>query len=97
MSATATHSRKPYLVVFAILVLLTVAELGVVYVPGISRGMLIAALILLAVAKAGLVLLYFMHLTSETRFVKWSVLAPFVLPAGYAFALIAEAAWRVML
>ena len=94
MSAAA-HSRKPYLLVFAALVALTVAELGVVLVPGIGRGLLIAALVLLALAKAGLVLMYFMHLAGETRVLKLSVLLPFVLPAGYAFVLIFEAAWRL--
>jgi caa(3)-type oxidase subunit IV len=91
------HSRRPYLLVFAALVVLTVAELGVVYVPGISRGLLVAALVLLALAKAGLVLLYFMHLAGETRVLKLSVLLPFTLPAGYAFVLIFEAAWRLLL
>ncbi len=57
--------RRSYLRVFAVLALLTVAEIAVVYVPGIARGLLITALTLLALAKAALVLLYFMHLSAR--------------------------------
>jgi cytochrome c oxidase subunit 4 len=90
------HSRKPYIVVFLILVLLTVAEVGVVYVPGIGKVALVSALILLAVAKAGLVLVYFMHLGSETLGLKLTVLLPFILPAAYAFVLMGDAVWRYL-
>ena len=92
MTAHAPHSRRPYLYVFLTLVALTIAELGVVYVPGIARGLLIGALIFLAIAKAGLVLIYFMHLGSETRALKLTVLIPFSLPAMFALVLISEAA-----
>jgi len=90
------HSRKAYLNVFVVLVALTIAEVGVVYVPGISRGLLVSALVLMAIAKAGLVLFFFMHLASETRALKLTVLVPFALPAVYALVLIGEAAWRIL-
>jgi caa(3)-type oxidase subunit IV len=89
-------SRSPYLYVFLTLVALTLAELGVVYVPGIGNVLLVAALVLLAVAKAGLVLIYFMHLGSETRALKLMVLIPFSLPALFALVLITEATWRFL-
>jgi cytochrome c oxidase subunit IV len=92
-SATSTRS---YLVVFAILSVLTIAEVGVVKVPGISRAMLISALVLMALAKAGLVLMTYMHLGHESRSLKLMVILPFVLPALYAFVLIAEASWRML-
>lgn len=88
------HATRGYLVTFAALAVLTAAEIGVVYVPGIGRAALIAGLILLGVAKAALVLLIFMHLRDETRGVRWGVIAPCVFPVIYALALIAEAAWR---
>lgn len=94
--AAAHVSRRSYLYVFLALCVLTALELGVVYVPGIARGLLISALVLLALAKAALVLLYFMHLGHETRGLKLTVIAPFSLPAVYAFTLIAEAAWRLL-
>jgi caa(3)-type oxidase subunit IV len=87
-------SRKRYLQVFGLLTVLTVVEIAVVYVPGIGQGLLVAALILLAVAKAGLVLTHFMHLGQETRGLKLTVIVPFLLPAAFAAVLIAEAAWR---
>lgn len=89
-------SRKSYVAVFAVLIVLTLAELGVVYVPGISKTMLISALTLLALGKAGLVLMSYMHLGSETRALKLGVILPFLLPAIYAAVLAAEAAWRLL-
>jgi caa(3)-type oxidase subunit IV len=90
----AAHSHAPYFATFAALAVLTVAEIGVVYVPGIARTLLIVGLVLLALAKAGLVLLVFMHLGREVRGLKLGVLTPFLLPAIYAVVLIAEAMWR---
>ena len=86
--------RRRYLQVFAVLTLLTAVEIGVVYVPGIATGLLVTALTLLALAKAGLVLTHFMPLSQETRGLKLTVLVPFLVPAALAVVLIAEAAWR---
>lgn len=87
---------RNYIFVFLVLTVLTLAEVGVVHVPGISRALLISALVLMALAKAGLVLMSYMHLGHETRALKLTVLLPFALPALYAFALIAEASWRFL-
>lgn len=89
-------SRRSYLLVFLVLVVLTVAEVAVVQVPGVGRTLLIAALVLLAVAKAGLVLVSFMHLGHESRGLKLTVVLPLLLPAVYALVLIAEAKWRFL-
>jgi caa(3)-type oxidase subunit IV len=88
-------ARRTVVPVFVVLVMLTIAEIAVVYTPGIPRGQLIAALVLLALAKAALVLLYFMHLRRESWGLKLIVLTPFTLPAGFALALIADAVWRL--
>lgn len=90
-----TDAHRGYLRVFLALVVLTVAELGLVYVPGIARPALIAGLVLLALAKAALVLLFFMHLRGETRALKLTVLLPFLLPALFAVALMGDAIWRL--
>jgi cytochrome c oxidase subunit 4 len=90
-------NRKEYWVVFLVLTVLTALEVGVVYVPGISKGLLVSALVLLAVAKAAFVMLFYMHLKHETKVLKLTVMAPFALPALYAFVLIAEAGWRFVL
>jgi caa(3)-type oxidase subunit IV len=90
-----TAARRAYLNAFLALVVLTAAELGMVYVPGVGHGALVAGLVLLAVAKAGVVLLVFMHLSGETRALKLTVLLPFLLPAGYALVLVGDAIWRL--
>jgi cytochrome c oxidase subunit IV len=90
-----TASRRGYLNVFAALVVLTAAELAIVWVPGIARSALILGLIVLAVAKAALVLLFFMHLGGETRVLKATVIGPLLLPALYALVLVGDAVWRL--
>jgi caa(3)-type oxidase subunit IV len=89
-------TRKATFNVFWALSILTVAEIAVVKVPGVPRGPLISALVLLALAKASLVLLFFMHLGKERRGLQLTVIVPFVLPAAYAMILIGEAAWRLL-
>ena len=90
----AHSSRKQYLQIFLFLTALTVLEVGVVYVPGIGSGALVSALIGMALAKAALVALFFMHLKDETRTLKLSVAIPLATPMVYALVLITEAAWR---
>jgi caa(3)-type oxidase subunit IV len=58
---------SPYVVVFVILVLFTVMETGVAYLPDLPEGVRIGVLGFLAATKASLVLLYFMHLKSDYR------------------------------
>ncbi len=87
-------SRKQYLGVFVALAVLTVVEVAIVYLTGVSKGVMIAALTALAVTKAGLVGLFFMHLKSETSYLKATVLAPMSMPALFAVLLVAEAMWR---
>jgi caa(3)-type oxidase subunit IV len=90
-----TGARRTYLDVFVVLVVLTAAELGLVYVPGISGRSMVVGLVLLALAKAALVLLFFMHLSGESRALKLTVILPFLLPVGYAIVLMGDALWRL--
>jgi cytochrome c oxidase subunit 4 len=92
----AHSNRKLYWQIFVALAVLTVLEVGVVYVPGIGRALMIIALCLLAVTKAALVGLFYMHLVHETAILKLSIAIPMSMPAFYAFVLIAEAAWRLL-
>ncbi|GEJ56786.1 cytochrome C oxidase subunit IV family protein [Anaeromyxobacter diazotrophicus] len=91
----ARTSRREILAVFAGLVVMTLAEVAVASASGVARGPRMVALILLAVAKAVLVGLFFMHLRYETRILRLTVFGPLVAPAAYALALVAEAAWGI--
>jgi cytochrome c oxidase subunit 4 len=86
--------RAQVLKVFVALFVLTVLEVGVAKVPGLGRGLLAALLVGMAVTKAGIVGLYYMHLKYETKPLKLTIAIPLATPALYALVLIAEAAWR---
>ena len=90
-------NRKQYFQIFAFLTILTVLEIAVA-VPhfAIPVGLKASALIALAVAKATLVGLFYMHLKHETKILKLSIAIPLAMPAVYAAVLIAEAAWRMV-
>jgi cytochrome c oxidase subunit 4 len=92
----AAHGRGQYVAVFVVLGVLTLVELGVARTPGISRGAAIPALIALAVAKAALIALFYMHLRFETPILRRTVLAPLLAPAAYGLVLVADAAWRLL-
>jgi len=59
-----SHAAPRYGLILIILVALTAIEVAASYLTG---GIKIGVLIGLAVAKAALVVLYFMHLKSDTR------------------------------
>jgi cytochrome c oxidase subunit IV len=87
--------RREYWIIFGVLFALTVLEVGVAQIPGISRGLMALALIGLAVTKAACVGLFYMHLKHETKILKLTVALPFAAPAVYALVLIGDAAWRL--
>ena len=95
MSESHHVSRKQYWVIFVYLLVLTVLEVGLVYIPGLGKGLMVSGLLLLAITKAALVGLFFMHLKHETKILKLTVAIPMASPALYAVVLIAEAAWRL--
>jgi cytochrome c oxidase subunit 4 len=75
--AEARERWKIYSVVFVALFVLTIVEL---YVGDIfeDKTAQVAALIALMMAKALLVVLYYMHLRWESRVLRWLVLLPFL-------------------
>lgn len=84
--------QKPtpkYMLVFVGLAILTVLELGVAFL-GLSRTLTILALIALALWKALLVALYYMHLRFEPRRLKFVVLAPLPLALILVLAVLTE-------
>jgi caa(3)-type oxidase subunit IV len=95
-AARGAAHRAQYVVVFVLLGVLTLVELGVVRTAGIPRGAVIVALVAIAVAKAALIALFYMHLRFETAILRLTVLGPLLAPAVYGLVLIAEAGARAM-
>ena len=95
-AAAEHHGGREVVAVFAGLLVLTALELGVIRATGVGRAPVVAALVGLAVAKASLIALFFMHLRYETRILKLTVFGPLAAPAVYALALMADAAWRLL-
>jgi caa(3)-type oxidase subunit IV len=75
---TSAHSTANYLRIFYILLALTIVEVAIVYLH-FPRTLLVALLIVLAVWKAALVALHFMHLKFEKTTLMMIALSPFVL------------------
>ncbi|MFQ5529211.1 MAG: cytochrome C oxidase subunit IV family protein [Gemmatimonadota bacterium] len=74
----SAEGRKPrYMLVFGGLAALTAIEVAVAFM-GFERRVTVMILIGLAVWKALLVAMYFMHLKWETRALKVLAMAPFV-------------------
>lgn len=92
---SAAHAtRKQYLGIFVALAVLTGLEVGLVKMPGIAKDAMVLGLVFLAITKAALVAMFFMHLRWETKVMKYMVAIPLATPAVYAVVLIADAVWR---
>ena len=65
-SESAVKKKQPnYMVIWLVLAVLTAVEVAVAYFSGLPRGVLIVVLVGLAVWKATLVAMYYMHLKFE--------------------------------
>lgn len=71
----AEHKAPNYIAVWVGLAVLTVVEVAVVYLH-LPRRLMVVALVFLALWKAMLVALYFMHLKFEPKRLLYVVLAP---------------------
>ena len=85
------HAEPNYLAVFGWLFVLTVVEVGIIYLP-IPQLMIAAGLVLLASVKAALVAIYFMHLKFEKVVIWWIAVIPAILCVFLIFMLIPELA-----
>jgi cytochrome c oxidase subunit 4 len=83
----AEHKAPNYVAVWAGLAVLTMVELAVVYL-GLPRRLTVLSLIFLALWKALLVALYFMHLRFEPKRLLYVVLAPLPLALILVFTVI---------
>ena len=78
MTQTPAAHPRPYMRVFGFLILLTAAEVGVAFVLSASTAK-VPLLIALAIAKAALVAMYYMHLRFEGRLLRLIAIFPFIL------------------
>ncbi len=76
-----------YLRVAAALVILTVLEVGVFYVPAF-HGVLVPVLLVLSAAKFALVIMFYMHLKADNKFFTFLFGAPLLLAVGVMVALL---------
>jgi len=72
------HAEPNYMGVFWWLLALTVLEIAVIYMP-MARAIIVILLVGMAISKATLVALYFMHLKFERRTLGVIALTPFIL------------------
>ena len=86
--------RKQYWLIFFMLFLLTMVEVGIVFLP-LSWGQMVFGLCGLAFVKAYMVAIYYMHLNHETLTLRFTALLPMLVPVFYAFVLCLEGAWRL--
>ena len=85
-----THDKGPsYMAIFWYLAILTVVELAVIFLP-IAKLLIGIMLVALAVSKAALVALYFMHLRFETRTLGYIALTPILIGALLVFVLLPD-------
>ena len=76
-----------YLRVAAALVILTVLEVGVFYVPAF-RPVLVPVLLVLSATKFALVVMFYMHLKADNKFFTFLFGAPLLLAVGVMAALL---------
>ncbi len=79
------HKRPNYILIWVYLFVLTVAELALAFELPISRNMKLLLLLALAVWKALLVALFFMHL----KFERWNLRIMALIPVPLALIFIA--------
>ena len=87
--ATAAHKHPNYMAIFWWLAILTVVELGVIYLP-FGKVTIAVLLCVLAVTKAALVAMYFMHLRFETKTLGWIAVTPLAIATLLIFVLLPD-------
>lgn len=95
---TAEHAagvRREVGRVFAAVVLVTLVEIGVSRLRT-SRNAIVGALLLLAMLKAWLVGMFFMHLRHETHVMRRTVFWPLLGFGLYGIGLVLDGIWRAL-
>ncbi len=87
------HKRPNYILIWAYLAVLTAAELALAFELPISRNLKLILLLFLAVWKAALVGLFFMHLKFERWNLRILAIIPLPLAAIFVLAAMSEHVW----
>src|SRR5213079_3018050 len=82
--STTEHKRPNYVMIWLYLFVLTVAEVALAFELPLSRNLKLLLLLFLAIWKALLVALYFMHL----KFERWRLRVIFIIPIPLAIILV---------
>ncbi len=88
-AAATTHKHPDYMKIFWALAILTVVELAVIFM-GLPKLVVGAALVVLAVWKASLVAMYFMHLRFEPRTLACIAIVPLTIATLLVFLLLPD-------
>lgn len=88
------HAKHPpYLGIWVVLAVLTMLELGVAFFENWPKTTIIIVLVFLAVWKAVLVAMYYMHLRFEKNRLRILAIAPLPLAVILVIAVITEFVW----
>ena len=87
MSEQAHATTGTYLRVAAVLVIVTLIEVGVFYVPAF-QGILVPVLLVLSALKFALVVMFYMHLKFDNRFFTFLFGGPLLLALGVMIGLL---------
>jgi len=83
------HTQPKYFVIFWWLLALTIIEVGVIYMP-LAKLLIAILLVGLALSKASLVAMYFMHLKFERATLGLIAVTPLLLCVLLVFALLPD-------
>src|SRR5436309_15120865 len=89
MAETSGHKGTNYMAIFWWLAVLTVIEIAVIYTP-LARLIIGILLVTLAISKAALVAMYFMHLRFETRTLAYVAVTPLAIGTLLVFVLLPD-------
>ncbi len=87
MAEQAHATTGTYLRIAAILVMITVIEVGVFYVPAF-QGALVPTLLVLSAVKFALVVMFYMHLKFDNRFFSFLFGGPLLLALAVVVSLL---------
>jgi cytochrome c oxidase subunit 4 len=83
------HKHPNYIAIFWWLLALTIIEVGVIFMP-LARVLIAILLVGLALSKASLVAMYFMHLRFERTTLGLIAIVPLLLCVLFVFALLPD-------